>query len=386
LAACLLLSACLAGLAPVPAAHAAGEGLVTLEVEQSFTDSDPSSGADGTFAYRLVPEAAGSPMPAGGGAGGYGFAVTGTAKRAVSIDFSGAGAGIYTYGIRCVADARPGYTYDTRQYTVRVYLAGAGNAAVVVYAPSGGKAAAIAFSQGHKAVPPVPPDPEDPQTPDPPDPPVPPDPQTPGPPGTTPAGPTDPGTPPGPGTGPTPGGGVSAPPRDDATGTTGDYTPGREIAEGEGVLAGGFSERDLARLAAQTGNIFKDLLNGNVPLGGLFARGVWSLLSLIFAVLALAVAAFSVLSYLMGRRPGDRAREGYARERRPQAWAFNGILVLLGLLTLVLWLIFDDTSQPMVWIDDRTAVVAIPFIAQTVFRLLRGRIRPYALRHPASVE
>jgi hypothetical protein len=66
--------------------------------------------------------------------------------------------------------------------------------------------------------------------------------------------------------------------------------------------------------------------------------------------------------------------------------AFNGILVLLGLLTLVLWLIFDDTSQPMVWIDDRTADVAIPFIAQTVFRLLRGRIRPYSLRHPASVE
>jgi hypothetical protein len=133
-------------------------------------------------------------------------------------------------------------------------------------------------------------------------------------------------------------------------------------------------------------DILSDLSDGNIPLGNINESDVWSLLSLILAILALVSAALAIPSAILTRRRANEANgetDGWNARKPNVSIALEGSLILLGVLTLALWMIFDDTSKPMAWINDRTLVVAIPFIVQTVLRIPHAVIRLRERRNSA---
>jgi uncharacterized repeat protein (TIGR02543 family) len=119
----------------------------------------------------------------------------------------------------------------------------------------------------------------------------------------------------------------------------------------------GFTIADEAKIEAQTGNIFADIANGNVPLGNLLAKGAWSLLSMIFAVLALVMA----ITMIVGRK-------------NEQNRILRILAICFGLLTPIIWVILEDFSQPVAWINQHTIIIAIIF-AITVAQFLFYRVR-----------
>ncbi|MCL2300049.1 MAG: sortase B protein-sorting domain-containing protein [Firmicutes bacterium] len=133
LAVCAVL-ACLMGL-PGPAAYAA-PGQTALTVKQTVTGAETE-----TFVYRLVPASAANPMPAGSGAQGYDFALTGTdIKLAGPIAFTQAG--VYAYTLSRVTACACG----TKGYTLRIYVEDDLSVSVVALNPDNTKAMELLFT------------------------------------------------------------------------------------------------------------------------------------------------------------------------------------------------------------------------------------------------
>ncbi|GHU62139.1 hypothetical protein AGMMS49983_03050 [Clostridia bacterium] len=132
---------------------------------------------------------------------------------------------------------------------------------------------------------------------------------------------------------------------------------------------------DQARLDAQTGNIFSDLANGNVPLGSFFGSGAWSLLSLILSLIAVIVALLLLVRAAAKRR--ERRDEDVAQyedeetkekeERRRYTTALRITTIIIGFLVMIVWLILDNLSLPMVWINKWTLFVAVVFLVHIIF-------------------
>jgi pilin isopeptide linkage protein len=141
----VLLLACLIGLF-APAAHAAEQGEITLTVKQVFTNTGaPPSAA---FHYKLTQKLASNPMPAGSGADGCTFTITGTGEASIGpIIFPQAGR--YAYGISHVTAAQPGYTYDQEVYTLEIFVKEDLASAVVAYTKDGNKASEIRFEHAY---------------------------------------------------------------------------------------------------------------------------------------------------------------------------------------------------------------------------------------------
>jgi uncharacterized repeat protein (TIGR02543 family) len=141
----------------------------------------------------------------------------------------------------------------------------------------------------------------------------------------------------------------------------------------------GFSPADQQRLEAQTGNILSDLANGNVPLGGFGAKGAWSLLSGIMSIVAIIISIVLVIGAFAKRRRGDEADEiAYRYEesekRRRQGKLLKVLTCLVGVATLIVWIVLDDFSQPMVWVNKWTLFVGIAFIVH-LFLLVVYKLR-----------
>jgi uncharacterized repeat protein (TIGR02543 family) len=115
------------------------------------------------------------------------------------------------------------------------------------------------------------------------------------------------------------------------------------IATGNGLGSG-----DQTKLDAQTGNLFSDIGNGNVPLGGFFTDGAWSLISLLLSLLALVIAALTIVGIVSKRR----------------AELLKLVTIALGFATTIVWLILDDMSKPMVWFNQSTLYILLIVLAQ----------------------
>ncbi|MDR0854062.1 MAG: InlB B-repeat-containing protein [Clostridiales Family XIII bacterium] len=107
----------------------------------------------------------------------------------------------------------------------------------------------------------------------------------------------------------------------------------------------GISDSGVEKLEAQTGNIITDLANGNVPLGGFAATGVWSLLNMILAIVC-AVAAF-MLGY------GAISKRTYTIPSQ----IIRLIAIASSVITVVVWVILDQLHAPTAWIDGHTPVI-----------------------------
>jgi hypothetical protein len=141
----------------------------------------------------------------------------------------------------------------------------------------------------------------------------------------------------------------------------------------------------------QTSNPFIALINGNVPLGSLTQSGAWSLLSLILSLIGVVSALVLIIGGLIGRRRRDEHdidndeydvfcdeqdavydehEVDYDKQDEQEAQQsahkrtriFRVLAIIAGVLTLVIWLLLDDLSQPMAWINSNTVFVALMFI------------------------
>ena len=130
-----------------PAALAA-QGTATLTVKQAFA----GAGAPGkTIHYMLTAQPASNPMPAGSGAHGYAFSITGTGEAVIGpIAFTQAG--VYAYEIS-QATACP---CPREAYALKIYVEQDLAVSVVALKPDGKKAADIQFAHacGEPAPPP----------------------------------------------------------------------------------------------------------------------------------------------------------------------------------------------------------------------------------------
>ena len=128
----------------------AADNPLALMVQQVFDTA--SATANGVFTYRLRPLEAGSPMPAGSTAEGYIFTIVGTGGADIG-PLSYIQQGVYRYEIFQVPGGKPGYTYDTRMYTIEAYVGTALGVELIVLNADGTKAEAIVFRNSYGALP-----------------------------------------------------------------------------------------------------------------------------------------------------------------------------------------------------------------------------------------
>jgi hypothetical protein len=160
----------------------------------------------------------------------------------------------------------------------------------------------------------------------------------------------------------------TTPPAPPATTQTPDQpsTPGGQATPAQPAGNGGaltmtvaqqFDADEVDDLESQTGNIIADLANGRTPMGGWNVHGVWSLLSLILSIAALALALLTAV--LAAAR---RNREDGRRNRLPLVIA----AIATGILVPAAFLLFDDFANPMAWINGNTVWVALAFLLHLV--------------------
>ena len=141
------------------------------------------------------------------------------------------------------------------------------------------------------------------------------------------------------------------------------------------------------KLESQTGNLFYDLIKGNLPFGRLDQRGAWGLLNLILSLLAFGTAAVVALRmFLRGivipeityprglywRFSGGETGEDPPAIHPRLRWLFCAS----GLLPFLLWIFLDRLNEPVVWINHNTIVIAILTAIQTAaLTLYQRRLR-----------
>ena len=143
LAAVLLLIFVMNSLSAVTV-FAAETGIATLTVKQTFTKTGAIIPPSETFTYKLTPQQASSPMPAGSSTNGYIFTATGTNNINIGpIIFTSMG--LYIYELRHITNPQPGYDYDQEIYTLMIYVDENLTVTVVVYDREGNKTTDIKY-------------------------------------------------------------------------------------------------------------------------------------------------------------------------------------------------------------------------------------------------
>jgi hypothetical protein len=134
----------------------------------------------------------------------------------------------------------------------------------------------------------------------------------------------------------------------------------------------GLSDEDVARIAGQGSNPFANIADGLTPLGGLGAEGVWSFLSLILSVaavviaIALAIGAAVRRSRLKNYENLGIYDNGELALAKKRGNLLRALTIIIGFLTALTWLILDDFSVGMVWVNNHTLIVGILFLVTVV--------------------
>jgi uncharacterized repeat protein (TIGR02543 family) len=129
-----------------------------------------------------------------------------------------------------------------------------------------------------------------------------------------------------------------------------------------------------AKIEAQTGNLVRDLIDGNVPLGGFGARGVWSLLNMILALISLVSLCIMLISIF-------RKKEYQAMARLLQIAS-----AAMAAVTVIVWVILDKLHVPTVWIDQYTATIAALFIVTAIVTVVFNLTKKNAASAKAELE
>jgi hypothetical protein len=129
-----------------------------------------------------------------------------------------------------------------------------------------------------------------------------------------------------------------------------------------------FSDADQALVDSQTGNPLVDIVSGNTPLGGPGIYGAWSFLSLLLSVIAVLSTIILLLSGLAGNRRQSEADldSGQVFSQTKRYLPLKVLASAAGLLTPIIWLVMDNLTQPLVWVNAWTVFVAGMFVAHVI--------------------
>ncbi|GHU61760.1 hypothetical protein AGMMS49983_02040 [Clostridia bacterium] len=140
----------------------------------------------------------------------------------------------------------------------------------------------------------------------------------------------------------------------------------------------GLSDSDVALVAGQGSNPFANVVDGLVPFGGFHVSGVWSFLSLLLSVAA-AIIAIALGLGALARRSRVKNYENmgvYDNEALALAKKRGNLLraltAILGVITLLTWLLLDDFSVGMVWVNNHTLIVGVLFLITVVLCGITG--------------
>lgn len=132
------------------------------------------------------------------------------------------------------------------------------------------------------------------------------------------------------------------------------------------------------KLEQQTGNLIADLADGNVPLGNMGLDGVWSLLNLLMSLVALMLGVIAFVTLINNLRDKKRYEEEEQEEAETLARRY-GILkiavMLSGVIPGILFLILEDLSFPVSFINKWTPLIGLFFIIHVIILIIQLAIR-----------
>jgi len=153
---------------------------------------------------------------------------------------------------------------------------------------------------------------------------------------------------------------------------TDEMPPPIDIAEESAPLEQGDEEPALAAIVSGDGPL-STLLNGDVPLGSISVTGAWSVLSLLFSMMAAAIAIVFALGFAARRKRVRMLEEiGHHEDEhvdllRRRGNILRSLTITAGVATPLIWVIMENHNNEMVWINALTPIVAIPFALTVVF-------------------
>lgn len=148
-------------------------------------------------------------------------------------------------------------------------------------------------------------------------------------------------------------------------GSQGSDVPLGSVELSPAVLAE-FDADDIAMIESQTGNPITDIANGNVPLGSAGAKSVWSALSFILSIIAVILAIVTAVGTIIDKTTRSVFTDSTADEAQYRKLLMKVLAIIAGVATLATWLILDDLSTPLAWINIWTPVVVVIFVASVV--------------------
>jgi hypothetical protein len=130
----------------------------------------------------------------------------------------------------------------------------------------------------------------------------------------------------------------------------------------------GLTPVEEEQIALQAGelNPLSNIANGNVPLGNLAVTGVWSFFSLVFSIIGVVFAGWFVFGLIAKRKTGKKElRDTIIRV----------MTIGFGLLTLFTWLLWDNFSIGMVWVNENTLLIGVLLAITVVFFVIAKNMR-----------
>jgi hypothetical protein len=152
----------------------------------------------------------------------------------------------------------------------------------------------------------------------------------------------------------------------------GDGTADETTAEPEVV---GIPDEDIPLIDSQTGDVVNDIANGDVPLGSPEVSGAWSIASLLLSAAAVLIAMTTIVQTVI-EKAGAMQSEASQKKNKLAVLAAKAATTFLGIATLLVWTIIDNfsTSNPYVWVNQNTLIVAIIFALTAAAFIIKGRL------------
>lgn len=315
----IVLSILLVGLIPIRNVYAASHE-VEIPYRQTWTNESGQT-VNESFEYRLT-ALNGAPLPDEATGEFYQFELKGNDSGVIKLHFPFTKPGYYKYLVSSYIENRDSdYTYDERSYELMIMVTnaenGLGTAAMTIQDESLAKYAELPFSVAYNV------------------------------------GPPDPGA------------------EDD---TEEDLTPG--TARDRTAPAGNGRAGAAGGTGAGTGTGIPNtetpaaIDNPRTPLGIFDEPEDWALLNLILMILTIIVAFADGLLYFT--KPTDKYGDEYEDEEVDvKRHGFPRIMAIVAaIISVILFFLTEDMTDPMIWVDEYTVWMLILFIATAILTMM----------------
>ena len=150
------------------------------------------------------------------------------------------------------------------------------------------------------------------------------------------------------------------------------------VGGGAGGAGGGPGDTGLTpiedqQVALQAGegpadipNIIQDIADGLVPQGNTEVTGLWSLLSMILCIAGIVIAVLSaVRAFIRINRRYNTETSVILDEKTASAnrrgLLLRVLIIVIAAVTFLTWVILDDFSRGVVWVNGNTPIIAVMF-------------------------